>query len=83
MESIECGVSECDREASIMRRPWPTRGRSIERFANRQKGEFLFFFLIGRRHTPDFLSSRLGGGKEKKIISSTGNRTPILRPSSL
>jgi len=22
----ECGVSEYDREASIMRRPWPTRG---------------------------------------------------------
>jgi len=22
----ECGVSECDREALIMRRPWPTRG---------------------------------------------------------
>jgi hypothetical protein len=22
----ECGVSECDTEASIMRRPWPTRG---------------------------------------------------------
>jgi hypothetical protein len=22
----ECGVSECDRETSIMRRPWPTRG---------------------------------------------------------
>jgi hypothetical protein len=22
----ECGVSEFDREASIMRRPWPTRG---------------------------------------------------------
>jgi len=22
----ECGLSECDREASIMRRPWPTRG---------------------------------------------------------
>jgi hypothetical protein len=21
-----CGVSECDYEASIMRRPWPTRG---------------------------------------------------------
>jgi hypothetical protein len=20
----ECGVSECDREASTMRRPWPT-----------------------------------------------------------
>jgi hypothetical protein len=22
----ECGVSECDREASMMRRPWPTGG---------------------------------------------------------
>ena len=22
----ECGVSECDRESSTMRRPWPTRG---------------------------------------------------------
>jgi hypothetical protein len=22
----QCGVSECDREASIMRRPWPTGG---------------------------------------------------------
>jgi len=22
----ECGVSECDREASILRRPWPTGG---------------------------------------------------------
>jgi hypothetical protein len=26
MSPIECGVSECDREASIMRRPWPTGG---------------------------------------------------------
>jgi len=25
-ESCECGVSECDREASIMRRTSPTRG---------------------------------------------------------
>jgi len=23
--TTKCGVSECDREASIMRRPWPTR----------------------------------------------------------
>jgi hypothetical protein len=22
----ECGVSECDREVSVMRRSWPTRG---------------------------------------------------------
>jgi hypothetical protein len=24
--STKRGVSECDREASIMRRPWPSRG---------------------------------------------------------
>ena len=23
---VDCGVSECDREASIMRTPWPMRG---------------------------------------------------------
>jgi hypothetical protein len=28
----DCGVSECDREASIIRRPWPTRGcRAIKK----------------------------------------------------
>jgi hypothetical protein len=26
----ECSVSECDREASIMRMPWPTGGRMLE-----------------------------------------------------
>jgi hypothetical protein len=26
MKSTDCGVSEFDREASLMRRPWPTRG---------------------------------------------------------
>jgi hypothetical protein len=25
----ECGVSECDREASLMRWPWPTRGFAV------------------------------------------------------
>ena len=25
MSPTECGVSECNREASIMRKPWPTR----------------------------------------------------------
>jgi len=24
--ATKCGVSECDRESSIMRRPWPTGG---------------------------------------------------------
>jgi len=23
---MECGVSECDRETSIMKTPWPIRG---------------------------------------------------------
>jgi hypothetical protein len=32
-ESYEmCGVSECDREASTMRKPWPTTGcRAVEK----------------------------------------------------
>jgi hypothetical protein len=31
----ECGVSECDSEASIMRKPWPTGGcRAIKKTAN-------------------------------------------------
>ena len=25
----DCAVSECDREASIMRRPWPTGGGAV------------------------------------------------------
>jgi hypothetical protein len=35
----ECGVSECDREASIMRRPWPTRGCCA--FGNKNYKEFV------------------------------------------
>ena len=27
----ECGVSECDREDSIMRWPWPTRGSAVRK----------------------------------------------------
>jgi hypothetical protein len=33
----ECGVSECDREASIMGRPWPTRGGG---------GLHIFYFVL-------------------------------------
>jgi hypothetical protein len=29
MPITECGVSECDREASIMRWPWPTGGFAV------------------------------------------------------
>jgi hypothetical protein len=33
-----CGVSECDREASIIKRPWPTRGcYTTDKFVNISK----------------------------------------------
>ena len=41
--TTECGVSECDREASIVRRPWPTGGCCAR----------------GERETPDVLRSTL------------------------
>jgi hypothetical protein len=34
----ECGVSECDREASIMKKPWPTRGSSSMKRNNGHRG---------------------------------------------
>ena len=36
-----CGVSECDREASILRRPWPTGGCCAvgEIYSNEYEGE--------------------------------------------
>jgi hypothetical protein len=40
---VECGVSECDREASIMRRPWPTRGCCDMK--TKTRGVFFFFFF--------------------------------------
>ena len=33
--TTECGVSECDRETLIMRRPWPTRGCCATRKKNK------------------------------------------------
>jgi hypothetical protein len=38
----ECGVSECDRLASIMRRPWPTRGCCVIG----KKTFYLFIYLF-------------------------------------
>jgi hypothetical protein len=43
----ECGVSECYREASIMRRPWPTRGCC----AMGAGGGDIWWFLHSIRHT--------------------------------
>jgi hypothetical protein len=36
-----CGVSECDREASIMRAPWPNRGCSALQKKTKYKIPFL------------------------------------------
>ena len=38
----ECGASECDREASTMRRPWPTRGLSSMKEKFKGKGLLVF-----------------------------------------
>jgi len=40
----ECGVSECEREASIIRRPWSTRGCSVMEKKNQ------FFKLCVKYH---------------------------------
>jgi hypothetical protein len=41
----ECGVSECDREASAMRRPWPTGGyRAMKKNAS-QNNEYLWLYV--------------------------------------
>jgi hypothetical protein len=45
----ECGVPECDREASITRRPWPTRGCcAMEREGERERGEGIAALIFGR-----------------------------------
>jgi hypothetical protein len=43
----ECGVSECDREALIMRRPWPTRGCCVM-----EKNPDHLLFLVYRTGVP-------------------------------
>jgi hypothetical protein len=40
----ECGVSECDREASIMRKPWPTRAVAS---LGKSSSLFVCFFKAG------------------------------------
>ena len=43
----ECGVSECDREASIMRRSWPTNGYcAVERSKARQLIKIKYFSCV-------------------------------------
>ena len=37
----ECGMSECDRKASIMRRPWPTRDCCVMR--QKKRGNIFCF----------------------------------------
>ena len=43
----ECGVSECDRETSIMRRPWPIRGcwaKKKKKLANNRRPLLMNFY---------------------------------------
>jgi hypothetical protein len=48
---IKCSVCECDREASIMRRPWPTGG-----CCDMEKSIYINFELVPRsKHTPSQL----------------------------
>jgi hypothetical protein len=43
----DCGVSECDREASIMRRPWPTRGCcAIKKYSRVAIAKCFYWFVI-------------------------------------
>jgi hypothetical protein len=48
----ECGVSECDREASIMRRSWPTRGCcAIGNIKSVSKQAFMMYIHIHNIYT--------------------------------
>jgi hypothetical protein len=42
----ESGVSECDREASIMRRPWPATGCCAMEKKNREAPHYVFFSRV-------------------------------------
>jgi hypothetical protein len=69
---MECGVSECDREASIMRRPWPTRGCCSMGRKFVWKYEiiiFLFCFVYDYKHIVlDFKACRARDTIAKPII---------------
>jgi hypothetical protein len=41
--STDCGVSECDREASIMRRPCPTRGCCATKKKKKKRKAWFFY----------------------------------------
>jgi hypothetical protein len=43
--TTECGVSECDREASTMRGPWPTMGRCAIRKKKGKKYMRIYDFI--------------------------------------
>jgi hypothetical protein len=59
----ECGVSECDREASVMRRPWPTRGccakkRSYSNFINNSNKRELYVTQLSFKCVSMWLTPR-------------------------
>jgi len=73
----ECGVSECDREASIIRRPWPTGGccgmggkqlhNTLERWKN------LFWLSLNVLGITDVRQSG---------IHTPATETPLLHPTA-
>jgi len=51
MIPTECGVSECDYEASKMRRPWPTKGCCAMGKSRMLKGNDILLHIILRSVT--------------------------------
>ena len=76
----ECGVSQCDRESLIMRRPWPTRGCcamvyrvSQEECARLREG---VPYVKVYRYNPKHLCPKLNGYRDngqRKLWSSGGS----------
>jgi len=57
----ECGVSECDRESSVMRRPWSTRGCCFTVKETRErKCAYGVFVVTLEGMRPSGISKRVG-----------------------
>jgi hypothetical protein len=72
----ECGVSECDREASIMRRLWPTRGccatgNKFKEQCKRRTGGVLVVTHIGVWHPIVFSNIKPKVGLFLHLVNTT------------
>ena len=59
----DCGVSECDREASVMRRPWPTRG-----FYVMDRGKYICTTLCTHRSGREIWVSHSDTGEDSSLV---------------